>query len=93
MPRGNLSVISPEPPIKPVKLGPVDGDGEDGGPPPNLEIQIHCVDNGYVLSKNSGENVLEQKIFLFRDGDHGPRELIQTIIYELGLYEKVKLSK
>jgi hypothetical protein len=69
-----------------------DGDGDGGAESPTFQIMIDIADNGFILNV-MGENDLS-KVYLFaHKGADGPSGLIQEIINQLGIADKVKLEK
>ena len=70
-----------------------DGDTEEGGEGHTFQITVDVVQNGYVFTRNDADDI-SQKVFLFNGtGETGPKALIQQIIEDLGLVDKVKLVK
>ena len=70
-----------------------DTDGEDGGSDETLQVTIDVAENGYVVTKTSGDDV-KVKVFLFDGGgDASSKEMIRTIIDDLGLTMKVRVEK
>lgn len=77
-----------------TQLAPVLKDGD--GPPDNLKrtesINIEVADNGYTV--NVYGETSSTKVFLFSaKGEDGPKGMIQMLIDELGINDKVKLEK
>lgn len=71
-----------------------DKDGDDGGEPTPVQIIIDVANNGYVVNIVGTENSDGTKVYLFNArGEDGPQAMIQDIIDNLGLVDKVKLQK
>jgi hypothetical protein len=88
--KGNLAVI----PFDREENSVIkDGDGEEGGDGHTFQITVDVVTNGYVFTRNDADDIT-QKVFIFNGaGETGPKALIQQIIDDLGLVDKVKLAK
>jgi len=75
-------------------IGPKDKDGDDGGEPNPVQIIIDVAVNGYIVNISGTENDEGPKVYLFNGrGDDGPQAMMQDIINNLGLVDKVKLQK
>jgi hypothetical protein len=75
-------------------IGPKDKDGDDGGEPTPVQIIIDVAQNGYIVNVNGTEESDGAKVYLFNGkGEDGPKAMIQDIINNLGLVDKVKLEK
>ena len=70
-----------------------DKDGDDGDESPTFQVIIDTAQNGFVLSVHGTEDITS-KVFLFNGkGEEGPSGLIQEVINQLGIADKVKLEK
>lgn len=75
-------------------IGPKDKDGDDGGEPTPVQIIIDVALNGYIVNIAGTENADGAKVYLFNaKGEDGPQAMIQDLINNLGLVDKVKLQK
>lgn len=75
-------------------IGPKDKDGDDGGEPNPVQIIIDVAVNGYIVNISGTENDEGPRVYLFNGrGDDGPQAMMQDIINNLGLVDKVKLQK
>lgn len=71
--------------------GPKDKDGtnEENG---TVQVTIDIADNGFVVTTNGEEDVV-QNVYLFDgQGPTGPKAMIQDLIQALGLIGKVKVQ-
>lgn len=70
-----------------------DKDGDDGGEPQPLQVMIDSAQNGFILNITGGSDEI-CKVFLFHGkAEDGPNAMIQTVIDQLGLADKVKLQR
>lgn len=82
----NLAVVRLEPIAK-------DGDDGEGGENHTFQITVDVVTNGYVFTRNDADDIA-QRVYIFNGtGETGPKAMIQQIIEDLGLVDKVKLAK
>jgi hypothetical protein len=85
-----LNIITMERPDTPELR---DGDSEEGGENHTFQITVDVAENGFVYTKNDAEEIT-QSVFLFNGPpEAGAKALIQRIIEDLGLPDKVKLVK
>lgn len=73
---------------------PMFKDGEGGGnDSPTFQIMIDSADNGFVMTVMGSESDTH-KVYLFSaKGADGPEGMVQDLIDQLGISDKVKLQK
>ncbi len=82
---GNLAIA----PFTP----PADGDGEEPGENITTQIILDTAKNGWVVTIHSGEDDYSEVFLHSGSKDNGPKQMIQRIIDELGITDKVRLEK
>lgn len=71
---------------------PTPMDGNDGTESPTFQVIIDTADNGFVMTVHGDDE--KHKVYLFTaKGEDGPVGMIQDLINQLGISDKVKIQK